>query len=293
MTNPQLEPSRSGHLEVDEQRVYWEYYGGGGREVVCLLNGLAMHTRAWSSFLPLVAARFDVLLFDYPGQGRSSCEDRPCFIPRLADYLALIADGLGIERLHLAGISYGGFVALDFARLHQDRLHTLTLSGILLTHETLFRMYQDLSLLFYRRGVEVFEVYTHYMYEKIFGEAFAARCYDQLDAMRQRFFERYKDIRHSLIRLTEAQDPFFATLDQHLPEYRDVRTPTLILAGEEDRAIPASVQRKICDILPATRMVVVPGCGHVVYLERPDVFFGALSAFAASRSLEQVGVGVA
>jgi hypothetical protein len=31
-------------------------------------------------------------------------------------------------------------------------------------------MYQDISLRFYRAGPEVFELYTHYMYEKIFGE---------------------------------------------------------------------------------------------------------------------------
>lgn len=290
MSSPQPEPSRSGYLDIDDLKVYWEYFGEGDLEAVCLLNGLAMHTRAWAAFLPLVRERFDVLLFDYPGQGQSSSEDRPCLIPRFGDYLALIADGLQIDRLHVAGISYGGFVALDFARLHQDRVHTLTLSGILLTHETLFRMYQDLSLLFYRRDEGVFELYTHYMYEKIFGEAFATRSFGQLDSMRRRFFDRYKDARHSLIRLTEAQDPFFGALDDNLPQYRAIATPTLILAGEEDRAIPPWVQRKICDILPNTRFLAVPGCGHVVYLERPDIFFGAVEAFASGRSLERAGV---
>jgi hypothetical protein len=48
------------------------------------------------------------------------------------------------------------------------------LSGILLSHEKLFDIYQEISLRFYTVGAELFEVYTHYMYEKIFGEAFAA-----------------------------------------------------------------------------------------------------------------------
>jgi pimeloyl-ACP methyl ester carboxylesterase len=67
--------------------------------------------------------------------------------------------------VHLLGISYGGFVALDFARRNQRRLYALTLSGILLSHEELFRMYQDMSLRFYRAGEVGFELYTHYFAE--------------------------------------------------------------------------------------------------------------------------------
>lgn len=277
---------RSGHLERDGRRIYWEYFGRGDREAVCLLNGLAMHTRAWYGFLPLLRPQLDVLLWDYPGQGQSSAEDLPVTIPRFCDYLTDIVGGLGLDRFHLMGISYGGFVALDYARLYQERLHTLTLSGILLSHEALFDMYQDLSLLFYRKSDEVFEVYTHYMYEKIFGETFVRTVRDSLDGMRQRFYERYRDQRHSLIRLTEAQNPFFENLDANLAGYRAIRTPTLIMAGEQDRAIPPWVQRKITAILPCTRFDAVPECGHVVYLERPDLFFGRLTSFVNARTLD-------
>jgi pimeloyl-ACP methyl ester carboxylesterase len=102
--------------------------------------------------------------------------------------------------------------------------------------------------------------------------------------MRQRFFERFRDQVHSLVRLTEAQDPFFAALDANLPGYRAIATPTLILAGAEDRAIPPWVQRKICDILPHARFTVVEGSGHVVYLEKPDLFWGTLLRFAAAKT---------
>ncbi|HEY3381991.1 MAG TPA: alpha/beta hydrolase [Vicinamibacterales bacterium] len=284
-------PDRSGHLDVDGCRIHWERFGTGRRETVCLLNGLAMHTRAWSSFLPRLMPEFDIVLFDYPGQGQSSAEDAPCAIPRLGDYLAMILDHLGIDRLHLMGISYGGFVALEFARRNQHRLHTLTISGTLLSHETLFQMYQDLSLRFYRGSLELFEVYTHYLYEKIFGESFATESYAALEPMRQRFYDRYKDARHSLIRLTEAQIPLFADLDLRLPEYAAIRTPTLIMAGAEDRAIPVQVQQKIGRILPHTRFEIVDRCGHCVHLERSDVFFGQLAAFARAHTLEFEIVG--
>lgn len=278
-------PRRSGHLELGTQKIWWEYHGEGKRETICLLNGLAMHTRAWYSFLPRLTDAYDVILYDYQGQGQSSKDDIPYFIPDFARYLCLIMDELSLSKIHLMGISYGGFIGLDFARLYQERLHTLMLSGILLSHEKLFSMYQDISLRFYRGSEESFELYTHYMYEKIFGEAFVSKLTDeQLGAMRQRFFDRYIKHRHCLIRLTEAQNPFFGSLDEHMEGYRAIETPTLMVAGSQDRAIPLWQQKKICEIIPDSRWMEIEGAGHVVYLERPDVFFPLMWAFMQARS---------
>jgi pimeloyl-ACP methyl ester carboxylesterase len=277
-------PDRQGRLPAGPHQIHWEYFGTGTREPVALLNGLAMHTKAWYPVLDRLRPDFDVVLFDYPGQGESTARDEPCDLPTLAGYLAGIADTLGLPRLHVVGVSYGGFVAEEFARLHQARLHTLTLSGILLTHETLFEMYEALSLRFYRGGPQVFELYTHYMYEKIFGEAFVTAVgAERLEVMRQRFYDRYVDRIFSLVRLTQAQDPFFAALTDNLPQYRAIRTPTLVMPGAEDRAIPLTMQRKICDVLPDTRWHPIPRAGHVVYLEEPDAFWSTLRAFMTAK----------
>lgn len=281
-----LSPDREGFVSEDGHRIHYEYFGRGDREAICLLNGLAMHTKAWYGFLPRLLPELDVILYDYPGQGTSSAADVPYYIPRIAAYLTRIVDTLEIRRFHLMGISYGGFVGLDYARLFQERLYTLTLSGILLSREVLFQMYQDISLRFYRGGPEIFELYTHYMYEKIFGESFVQAFRDQLEPMRQKFHDRYKDKMHCLIRLTEAQDPFFASLDEFGPQYRAIRTPALIMAGAEDRAIPPWVQEKLVGILPNARFERVEDSGHVVYLEKPNVFFGNLLKFTRGRSMD-------
>ena len=72
-----------------------------------------MHTKAWYGFVPTLTDEYDVLLWDYLGQGESSAEDVPYEIPRFCDYLAMILDGVGLERVHLMGISYGGFTAIQ------------------------------------------------------------------------------------------------------------------------------------------------------------------------------------
>ena len=280
-------PSRSGYVHADGHDIWYEYFGDGQREAVALLNGLAMSTKAWYGLLPLLADEYDVLLYDYLGQGESSKPDAPYSITRIAQYLTLVMDELGVEKVHSMGISYGGFVAIEHARQFWRRLHTLTLSGIILSREELFEQYEAISLRFYREGPERFDLYTDYLYEKIFGEPFVRRVTRAgLEPMRQRFNERYSNDIHCLIRLTEAQEEYFGELDTRMSGYRAVATPTLIMPGEQDRAIPLWAQKKMLDIFPNSRWELIPEAGHVVYLERPDVFFPTLKAFMKAKSCD-------
>jgi pimeloyl-ACP methyl ester carboxylesterase len=284
-------PDRSGFLLLDDgaRRVYWEYFGQGQREVVVMLNGVAMSTRGWYRNLPELQPAYDVLLYDYLGQGRSSQKDEPYGIDAFAEHLVRIMDTLDIARIHPVGVSYGGFIAAELGRLFGDRLHTLTLSGILLTRETQFQMYQDLSLKFYTSPDPAFEIYTHYMYEKIFGETFASRLYgDRLERMRQGFFEDYHGKEYCLVRLTEAQNPFFARIAAAPDLYRGVRTATLILTGDQDRAIPPWQQARLLDILPNARQIILPGSGHMTYMERPDLFWPAVRRLFEAKSVDWV-----
>jgi len=280
----EIVPDREGYLAAGEHRIRWEYVGRGDKEVVCLLNGLAMHTRAWYGVFPRLLDAYDVLLYDYLGQGLSSAPDEPYSIPEFAGYLPRILDELGVAKCHAVGVSYGGFVAAEAARLFPDRLHTLTLSGILLSHEELFSMYQEVSLRFYGGGPEAFELYTHYMYEKIFAEAFVSAMKESLPALRERFHDRYKSRTHALVRLTLAQDPFFAALDANLAGYAAFPGPVLVVPGAEDRTIPPWVQRKLLSVFRDARWEPIEGSGHVVYLEKPDEFFSVLRRFLSAKS---------
>ena len=273
-------PLREGRLVHEGHGYHWELWGAGARETVCLFNGLAMSTKSWLSFLPELVGDRDVLLYDYLGQGASDdavLSGAP--ISAFGDALAAILDAVGIAKVHAVGVSYGGCVAAEFARRHPSRVRTLTLSGILLTKETLFSMYQDLSLRFYAGGPALFDLYTRYLYEKIFGEEFVARVGEKLETMRKGFHDRYVGRIEALVRLTEAQDPFFAALPENAASFAAIPCPVLILAGAEDRAIPPSQQRRIPSVIPHAVYEEIAGAGHVVYLERPEVFWPRLRQF--------------
>jgi pimeloyl-ACP methyl ester carboxylesterase len=270
----------------DDVRIYWDYFGQGDREAVVFMNGLAMLTESWYTSVPRVHPEFDVLLFDYPGQGKSTREDVPYSIPKFCEYLARIMDGLGIDRVHTQGVSYGGFVCAEFGRLFRDRLLTQTLSGILLSRTHTFQMYQDLSLRFYALGEPGFDLYTRYLYEKIFSEKFLGRIHTKIEKMRAKFYENYRRDIRCLVRLTEAQDPFFASLEEKLEGYRAVTAPTLVVAGELDRAIPLWAQKELAEIYPQSRLLVLPECGHLTYFEEPEVFWSSLKELARRKSVD-------
>jgi pimeloyl-ACP methyl ester carboxylesterase len=72
-------PNKTGFLNVEagSRRIYWEYFGEGNKEVVVMLNGVAMLTRSWYRNIINLQPEYDILLYDYFGQGQSSQEDEP------------------------------------------------------------------------------------------------------------------------------------------------------------------------------------------------------------------------
>jgi pimeloyl-ACP methyl ester carboxylesterase len=70
--------------------------------------------------------------------------------------------------------------------------------------------------------------------------------------------------------------PAFAAYDQTgaLPAFLD--RPALVLAGDQDMITPSSHSEAVADVLPDAELVLVPGAGHLVMLESPDVVTGHL-----------------
>ena len=63
-----------------------------------------------------------------------------------------------------------------------------------------------------------------------------------------------------------------------------IAVPTLLIWVELDARSPLSVARQFEQAIPNTELVVIPGCGHVSNLERPDEFNGAVREFCRAHS---------
>src|SRR5687767_2587443 len=107
-------------------RLHWVEVGSG--PIILLLHGFPESWRAWRRQMPsLAAGGFRVVSLDLRGYGGS---DRPAGVAayamdRLVADVVGVIEGLGAERVHLAGHDWGGVVAWYTAMHHADRVNRL------------------------------------------------------------------------------------------------------------------------------------------------------------------------
>src|SRR5690349_2950309 len=102
--------------EIAGQRIRYTLVGDAGAPLVTFANGLTQNADLWTSYSAKLGEHgYRVLAYDMLGQGQSA---KPVIGTELAEHaktLVALLDHVRAERTHLAGISFGGVIALDFA----------------------------------------------------------------------------------------------------------------------------------------------------------------------------------
>src|SRR5437867_976233 len=124
-------PDKSGHVERDGVRIFYEVYGAGEPTVLLLPTWSIVHSRVWKLQIPYLARHCRVITFDGRGNGRS---DRPggpeayAEIEFAADALAVL-DATATERALVVGFSMGAQRALLLGAEHPERVAGLVFIG--------------------------------------------------------------------------------------------------------------------------------------------------------------------
>jgi len=111
---------------VNGVELYWEQRGSGPRLLFC--NGSGTTLQAVGPLLDLVAARFDLLAWDYRGLGRSGPVTGPYTMADLAADAAGLLQIADWDICRVLGVSFGGMVAQEFAVTHPERVERLGLA---------------------------------------------------------------------------------------------------------------------------------------------------------------------
>ena len=117
---------RDEFIELNGLSFHYRDFGGRGQPLV-LLHGLASNARIWDMTAPLLAERFRVLALDQRGHGLSGKPDDGYDFQSVAGDLHAFLEAIGLERPALAGHSWGGNVALQFAADWPDAVSGLIL----------------------------------------------------------------------------------------------------------------------------------------------------------------------
>jgi len=298
---PPIPPPRTiGFTTTTEVPLYWCAYGAEESERLLILHGGpgAHHDYLLPQMLRLaspkgVASR-ELLFYDQRGGGRSRSDSRDeegnvTWQTHVRDLELLITE-LGVRPLTLVGYSWGGLLALLFAReAAADRVGVKPNRLVLIDPGPVSRPYREqFEADFARRQMSP---QIQAMREELAASGLRER---NLEAYRQRSFELsvagyFADPRkaHDLtpFRVTgRVQQSVWESLgDYDLladPWFRAIDAPTLIVHGRQD-PIPLESSEKCASALHAT-LLVLDQCGHVPYVEQPNGLFDAIDEFLAS-----------
>ena len=250
-------PTRLGPTRVDR----WE----GEGEPVVFLHGTTGTSLAWVEYAQRRRGRATYAVDTIGDVGHSRQEVAVTGARDLADWLAEVLDGLGLDRPHLAGVSYGGFLALNLAVHHPARVRTLTLiepAGIERVRMARFMAWGIASM----------------------GAAFLPTPLRMRAARRLRMpvLEDPRIIRvvaygqrHHRARLLRPEPLTDAQL-------AGIAQPVLAVLGERSEVFPAAdVAARLQGHLPDVTLHTVAGAGHGVVTTDVDRLSGWLADFLA------------
>lgn len=245
------------------------YTRAGQGPLLVLVHGAGLDGRMWEPQVEALADEFTVVAWDEPGSGRSG--DLPAGFA-LADFaraLAAVIEDVGLGPAQVAGLSWGGTVALELYRWRPDLVRSLLMvdtyagwKGSLPPEEVAARVEGARRMLAVPRGD--FDPTLPGLYADGPPERFAA----VLDAMNRDV--RPESMGTQLSLMAEADETDL------LPR---ISVPTLLLWGERDARSPLDVAHAFQDAIPHADLVVIPAVGHMSNLEAPEAFTAAVRAF--------------
>jgi pimeloyl-ACP methyl ester carboxylesterase len=257
-----MEVAGANGLEIAYERV------GEGPPLV-FVHGAAEDSRMWQPQLAALADEFTVVAWDEPGAGRSSDVPADFGLADYANCLAAVIESLGLGPAHVAGLSWGGTVALELYRHRPDLIATLILTD---TYAGWKGSLPEVEVRVRVAGVRQMVETPPEEFDPTLPGLFAGDPPAEFAPLLE---EIAADVRPESLR---TQLLVMAEADQRdlLPR---IAVPSLLIWGELDARSPLSVARQFEEAIPDTKLVVIPGCGHVSNLERPDEFNEAVRGF--------------
>jgi pimeloyl-ACP methyl ester carboxylesterase len=252
------------HLQLPGGRVH--LFRAGAGEPLLFLHAAGAGT--WLDFHRLLAGRFDVIAPDHPGFGGSDEFEAVEAIDDLVFHYLDVMDALGLERAHVVGASFGGWIAAELAVTASHRIASLVLlspAGLRLPDHPV----PDIFLM---------------PPDELAATSFQRRpppepppAAPDIDAI----LAAYRD-RAALARFCWSPYLCNPKLERRL---RRITAPTLVVSPAQDRLIPVAHGRRYAERIPAAQFTEIEDCGHAMYFERPAEFAAVTIDFAVANGL--------
>jgi 3-oxoadipate enol-lactonase len=240
---------------------------------VAFVHGFPHNRSLWAPQIGALVDRARCIAPDLRGFGESS-RHGPFSIDQVADDVALLLRGLGVERAVVAGLSMGGYVAFALWRRHRSLVRGLVLADTRAgadTDEARDKRRALVEVARTRGSGAVADGQITGMLGKTTRDKRPALI-DELHRMMEAVpIEGIVGALEAMMARVDSTDTL-ATID----------VPTLIVVGGEDVLTPPSEAEILHEAIRGSRLEVIEHAGHVSNMERPAAFNHVLSEFLAS-----------
>jgi pimeloyl-ACP methyl ester carboxylesterase len=255
-------------VEVDGLQIAYERAGSG--PALVLLHGyVGDGPTTWRRQLDGLSDEFTVVAWDAPGAGRSSDPPERFGLDGYADCLAGFLEQLGLDTTPVAGLSFGGILALALQRRHSAMSSALILAsayagwgGSLPPEVVAQRLRQALAL-----ADGTAEAFVAALLPTMFSKPMPRETVDDFRASMQAFHPRG----FRAMARASAEDV------RDVPPQIDV--PTLLVYGDRDLRAPLAVAEALHAAIPGSRLDALPDAGHVCNIEAPNELNDAVREF--------------
>lgn len=241
-----------------------------GKPRLVLIHSLALDMSLWDRVVSALDGRFEILVYDCRGHGRSERRPGPYSTAQFAADLAALLDHCGWPRATVAGCSMGGCVAQAFASAYPE--HTAGLALI----DTTAWYGPEAPVQWRERGAKAatdgFAAMIAFQTTRWFSDAFRAQHPDTVAALARVF--QANDVACYEAACAMLGD---ADLRAALPAFR---MPVSVIVGEEDYATPVTMAEALNTAIPEATFTVIRGGRHLTPAECPDEIAKLVGALA-------------
>jgi len=233
-----------------------------------LFHSLLSDRASFDAIAPELQKSFRVIVPELPGFGRSQAVSGG--LAAVADRMAeAVRDAAAGDHAIVLGNGYGGFVALQMAIRHPGIASRLILA--------------DCGAAFSEGGREAFRnmaaaskakglaAITDVAMRRLFAPEFQEAHPELMRDRREAFLRTDPEV-------FRAACDALATLDLR-PELPRMKTPALVMVGEQDEATPPPMSVELAAGLLDARLRIIPGCAHVPQLQAPKIFLELIGDF--------------
>lgn len=251
-------------------------HSGAGRPLL-LINGLGATGDLFGTFREHLTDR-ETIAFDAPGVGGSPTPRYPPTMRRLAGTVAGLIDELGHEHVDVLGLSWGGALAQELAHRHPRSVHRLILACTMPGWTSVPARPLAMSVL-----MSPLRYYSPAYLERVAPTLYGGAIRKHPQLLRE----------HALVRAAHPPSQIgyyyqIAALRRwtSLPWLSSLPHRTLVLAGDDDPIVPLANARLLACRIPAGRLHVLKGAGHLFVHTQPEEIAAIVKDFLATGAEE-------